>query len=341
MQKIHINQVTKIFGQQTDKAQKMVKAGASKSEIFSETGCTVGLRNVSLEIPEGQIFVIMGLSGSGKSTLIRHVNRLIEPTEGEILVDGEDVLQKNEEALRDFRRNNISMVFQHFGLLPHKTVLENVGYGLKIRGLSKEAVRSEAEKWIDTVGLNGYNDVRPGQLSGGMRQRVGLARAFATNPDILLMDEPLGALDPLIRRDMQDQLLEIQSNLKKTVLFITHDLDEALKLGNQIAIIKDGEVIQVDTPEDLILNPATDYVRSFTRDINRGKFVKASSIMVKEEGIDPGSHIVVDSSTTLSDLLPLVFKDNSDHILVADEGVMCGKINKRTLMATFNDSSVN
>lgn len=241
----------------------MAQQGAEKSAILAKTGCSVGLDNVSLDIEAGRIFVIMGLSGSGKSTLVRHINRLIEPTSGEILVGGDNVLALKAKELRDFRNRRVSMVFQNFGLMPHRTVLQNVVYGQRVRGLTKADARPIGMKWIETVGLSGYEDKFPHQLSGGMKQRVGLARALAADTDVILMDEAFSALDPLIRADMQDQLLQLEKNLHKTIVFITHDLDEALRIGAQIAILKDGKLVQVGTPDQILNSPANDYVARF------------------------------------------------------------------------------
>jgi glycine betaine/proline transport system ATP-binding protein len=260
---IAVRGVYKIFGAEAERALALSRQGMGKKEVLARTGCNVGLRNVSLDIPSGQIFCIMGLSGSGKSTLVRHFNRLIEPSAGEILLNGHDVLKLNEADLRQLRRQTISMVFQGFGLLPHKTVLENVVFGLLSRGDVKEASLQKARQWIDRVGLAGYEAKYPDELSGGMRQRVGLARALAMESDILLMDEAFSALDPLIRHDMQGLLLELQGALNKTIIFITHDLDEALRIGNQIAILRDGELVQVGAPQQILEHPADDYVRRF------------------------------------------------------------------------------
>ncbi|MBC9249346.1 hypothetical protein A9179_03540 [Pseudomonas alcaligenes] len=265
MSKIVVKNVFKIFGQRADEALAMIQQGKSKAEVLSATKCVVGVNDLSLSIAAGEIFVIMGLSGSGKSTLVRHFNRLIDPTSGEILVDGEDILRYSPQALREFRRKKISMVFQSFGLLPHRTVLDNVAYGLKVRGESKAHCQERALHWIATVGLKGYEKSYPHQLSGGMRQRVGLARALAADTDIILMDEAFSALDPLIRADMQDQLLELQKTLHKTIVFITHDLDEAVRIGNRIAILKDGQLIQVGTPKEILHQPADDYVDRFVQ----------------------------------------------------------------------------
>ncbi len=278
MNKIVIRNVYKIFGPKPEEILGRAQEGAGKDEILGQTGHVIGIRDVSLNIEAGEIFVVMGLSGSGKSTLIRHINRLIEPTAGQILVDGEDVLQLDQTQLRDFRRHKISMVFQRFGLLPHKTVLENVTSGLIIAGTPKDKARKQAEEQIELVGLAGFEKHYPRQLSGGMQQRVGLARALATDAEILLMDEAFSALDPLIRSDMQQQLVELQKRLHKTIVFITHDLDEALRLGNHIAILKDGELRQVGTPEEILNSPADDYVRRFVMDVNRARVVTAKSV---------------------------------------------------------------
>lgn len=263
--KIEVRNVFKIFGNRPSDALAMIRQGQSKDQVLAQTGCVVGVNDLSLSIGTGEIFVIMGLSGSGKSTLVRHFNRLIDPTSGAILVDGEDILQYDMEALRQFRRHKISMVFQSFGLLPHRNVQDNVAYGLKVRGESKALCAERALHWINTVGLKGYEKKYPHQLSGGMRQRVGLARALAADTDIILMDEAFSALDPLIRAEMQDQLLELQKTLHKTIVFITHDLDEAVRIGNRIAILKDGRLIQVGTPKDILHSPADEYVDRFVQ----------------------------------------------------------------------------
>ena len=265
MTDIAIRNVSKIFGNNWKAALAMAREGADKADILARTGCSVGLDDVSLDIPGGRIFVIMGLSGSGKSTLVRHINRLIEPTSGEILVGGSSVLDLKPKALRDFRNRRVSMVFQNFGLMPHRTVLQNVVYGQRVRGLTKVDARPIGMQWIETVGLSGYENKFPHQLSGGMKQRVGLARALAADTDVILMDEAFSALDPLIRADMQDQLLQLEKNLHKTIVFITHDLDEALRIGAQIAILKDGKLVQVGTPGDILNSPANDYVARFVQ----------------------------------------------------------------------------
>ena len=276
--KIKVENVCKIFGSDPKAALAKVRAGMGKADLLAQTGHMLGLHDISLTIRRGETFVIMGLSGSGKSTLIRHFNRLIEPTDGRILVDGQDILALNAADLRQFRRRKISMVFQRFALLPHKTVLENVMYGLLIDGVAKPETNRRAQEQIVAVGLQGFEDRYPGQLSGGMQQRVGLARALATDADILLMDEAFSALDPLIRHDMQMQLKEIQARLHKTIVFITHDLDEALLLGDHIAILKDGALRQIGTGTEILTQPADEYVERFVRDVNRARIITCGSL---------------------------------------------------------------
>ena len=266
--KIAIRDVYKVFGPREGspiehKAVALLRQGTSKPEVQAETGCNVGLAGVNAELASGQISCIMGLSGSGKSTLVRHLNRLIDPTAGQILVDGSDILQLSMPELRELRRHQISMVFQNFGLLPHVDVLNNVAFGLQVRGDDAEQAREAAAQWLEQVGLSGYEKNYPDELSGGMRQRVGLARALATNADVLLMDEAFSALDPLIRRDMQDQMLALQQQLQKTIVFITHDIDEALRLGQHIVILRDGKVEQAGSPDDIRNHPANEYVARF------------------------------------------------------------------------------
>ena len=284
MGQIQISNVFKIFGPKPHNAIELVRRGVSKDDLLNETGHTIGVQDVTLNVEPGQCTVVMGLSGSGKSTLIRHINRLIEPTAGEIIVEGQDILALNGRELEDFRRRMMSMVFQRFGLFPHKTVIDNVAYGLDIKGGSraeKRANRETARHWIGQVGLTGYEDQFPSQLSGGMQQRVGLARALATDADILLMDEAFSALDPLIRREMQDQLIELQDTLHKTIVFITHDLDEALRLGDTIAIMKDGAIEQIGTGEEILQRPQTEYVRRFVEDVNRGRVLTAGTVKLE------------------------------------------------------------
>lgn len=325
--KISIEHVYKIFGDDPASVLPRVQAGASKREILEEAGHVVGIRDISLTIAPGETFVVMGLSGSGKSTLIRHINRLIEPTSGRILIDGEDVLALDETRLRALRRQKISMVFQRFALLPHKTILANVMYPLRIDGVPRDKAREAAMEQIETVGLSGYEDRYPHHLSGGMQQRVGLARALATSADILLMDEAFSALDPLIRGDMQAQLKELQAKLHKTIVFITHDLDEALRLGDHIAILNDGELRQVGTGEDILLHPADDYVERFVRDVNRGRVVTLASTRRDVTTLAAAEL----SRARLSDLIA---RDGVDAVVVVDgDNRPVGAVSEATLYA--------
>ncbi|BAQ11871.1 glycine betaine abc transporter ATP-binding [Bacillus sp. OxB-1] len=295
VKKIQVKKITKIFGKNMKRAARMLNEKKSKREILQATGATVGVNDASFDIYEGEIFVIMGLSGSGKSTLVRMLNRLIDPTMGEILLDGEDIVKMNKEQLREVRRNKIGMVFQNFALFPHKTILENTEYGLEIKGVSKEQRREKALESLKLVGLAGYEDQYPKQLSGGMQQRVGLARALANGPDILLMDEAFSALDPLIRKDMQDELLQLHHDMGKTIIFITHDLDEALRIGDRIALMKDGEVVQVGTPEEILMSPSNEYVERFVEDVDLSKVLTAGHIMKKADTvqIDRGPRVAL------------------------------------------------
>lgn len=281
MPHIEVKNLYKIFGHSPEKALEMSQEGTSKADILKETGNTIGVNNVSFDVEKGETFVVMGLSGSGKSTLIRCLNRLINPTYGEVLVDGEDVVAADDEQLRMLRRKKMAMVFQNFGLFPHRSVRRNVDYGLEVQDVPEEERIEKAYKVLETVGLKGYEESKPDELSGGMQQRVGLARALVNDPEILLMDEAFSALDPLIRGNMQDQLIELQEELQKTIVFITHDLDEALKLGDRIAMMYDGSIVQIGTPEEILTNPANDYVKNFVENVDRSKVIKAESIMNK------------------------------------------------------------
>lgn len=288
--KIKVENLSKVFGnkKQIDKALNLLDEDKTKAEILEESGATVGVNKADLDIKEGEIFVVMGLSGSGKSTLVRMLNRLIEPTDGSVYIDGEDIMQMDKDELREVRRKKISMVFQNFGLFPHRTILENTEYGLEVQDVPKEERQEKAERALDNAGLLPYKDQLPNQLSGGMQQRVGLARALANDPQILLMDEAFSALDPLIRRDMQDELIEMQERMQKTVIFITHDLNESLRIGDRIAIMRDGEVVQVGTGEEILTNPANEYVRRFVEDVDRSKIITAENIMERPQTITMG-----------------------------------------------------
>lgn len=281
MAAITVENLFKIFGKNPEKAFPLIEQGKSKDEILEQTGNTIGINNASFKVKEKEMFVIMGLSGSGKSTVLRCLNRLIEPTRGVIKIGNENITGVSKDRLLELRRNKMSMVFQNFGLFPHRTVVNNVEYGLEISGMEKEHRNQKAYEALEKVGLKGYEEQKPSELSGGMQQRVGLARALANDPEILLMDEAFSALDPLIRADMQDELLELQAEVHKTVVFITHDLDEALKIGDRIAIMKDGYVVQVGTPEEILTNPADDYVKAFVQNVDRTKIITAQAIMRK------------------------------------------------------------
>lgn len=283
--KIKIKNVSKIFGDHPEEALELLDQGYDKDTIMEKTKQAVGVAKASFNVYEGEIVVVMGLSGSGKSTLVRCINRLIEPTAGEIYVDDINVLQLNHKELREFRQKYTGMVFQHFALFPHWTVLRNTAYGLEIQGVEKAEREEKAMKALEMVGLKGWEDNLPEQLSGGMQQRVGLARALALDPEVLLMDEAFSALDPLIRSDMQDELINLQEKMQKTILFISHDLDEALKLGDRIVLMKDGKIVQIGTPEEILTNPANDYVRRFVEDVDSTKVLTAESVMKKSEAV--------------------------------------------------------
>ncbi len=276
--------VWKIFGARSKEALAAIHSeGLGKAEVLERFGCVVGVADASFQIKPGELFCVMGLSGSGKSTLVRHVNRLLEPTVGQILINGQDVMGLNEEKLRNLRNHRVAMVFQNFGLMPHRTVRDNVAMPLEIRGTGKARRWEEADRVLDLVELTGWEDKFAHELSGGMQQRVGLARAIASDPEILLMDEPFSALDPLIRKQLQDQFMDLSKKLKKTTMFITHDLDEAIRIGNRIAIMKDGRIVQIGTPEEIILNPADQYVSDFVAGISKLNMVFAHSVMTPVE----------------------------------------------------------
>ncbi|MHA2706119.1 quaternary amine ABC transporter ATP-binding protein [Vibrio owensii] len=321
---IEISGLYKIFGPKPNSVIDRVKQGQSKDQILADTGHTVGLKDINLQINKGEIFVIMGLSGSGKSTMIRHFNRLIDPTMGQILVEGVDVMQLSSKELEEFRRHKMSMVFQRFGLLPHRTVVDNVAYGLEIQGIKKEARIAKANEWLETVGLKGYENQYPAQLSGGQQQRVGLARALATDAEILLMDEAFSALDPLIRSEMQDQLIELQEKLHKTIIFITHDLDEALRLGDRIAILKDGELVQQGSPDEILLHPADEYVEAFVKDVNRARALTVETVM------QPPAYRI--AATTIEEALIEMKRVKQDYAYhVTDDGYQ-GVVTKESLL---------
>ncbi len=317
--KIQIKNLYKIFGKNPKSALEQIKDGVNKDELLEKHNHVLGLKDINLDIKEKSIQVVMGLSGSGKSTLIRHINRLIEPTDGSVVVDGEDVLKMNDESLRNFRRTKTAMVFQRFALLPHKTVLENTLFGLHIQNVDEKEADTRARRWIDRVGLSGYEEKYPQHLSGGMQQRVGLARALTNDGEILLMDEAFSALDPLIRKDMQDILLELQDELHKTVVFITHDLDEALKIGDRIAILKDGIMDQEGIPADILLSPKTQYVKDFVEDVNRSRVIKAKHIMSELNGQDRDNAMFVDQDDFIDRFIDKVISDKPSCLIVKNK----------------------
>ena len=331
--KIKISNLSKVFGDHPEAAMRHVRNGATKESLLEDHAHVLGLRDININIPEKRVHVIMGLSGSGKSTLIRHINRLIEPTEGEITVDGHDVLAMSQDELREFRRHELSMVFQRFALFPHRTVAQNVAYGLTIQGVGEGEAAERAGHWIDSVGLGGYEDHYPAQLSGGMQQRVGLARALATDAPILLMDEAFSALDPLIRTEMQNILLDLQRDLEKTIVFITHDLDEALRIGDEISILRDGGLIQQGDPQDIIMRPADDYISDFIKDINRGRVVEVRSIMSRTARAS-GPKMPV--NTVIEDALRMLAEsDKKSGAVVDGNGKTIGRIDLKSAIAAM------
>jgi glycine betaine/proline transport system ATP-binding protein len=331
--KISIRNLFKIFGKTPDKLLPLVQGGMPKDDLLAKHNHVLGLNNISIDIPPHGLQVIMGLSGSGKSTLIRHINRLIDPTAGQILIDGDDVLRMSDAQLRDLRRFRTSMVFQKFGLLPHRKVVQNVAYGLHVQGKPEsEAIRT-ARHWIARVGLDGYENHYPAQLSGGMQQRVGLARALATDADILLMDEAFSALDPLIRTEMQGILLELQSELHKTIVFITHDLDEALRLGDNIAILRDGAVIQQGSAQQIVLKPADNYIRDFIKDINRGRVIRLGSLV---EGPAPSGPVLAQDLLLEDALLHLSDAPGQRAAVVDKAGKVLGGVDLKAAIRAIH-----
>ena len=331
---ISIRGLYKIFGDNPAAMLAHIADGVGKSDLLDSHGHVLGLADINLDVPAHAVQVIMGLSGSGKSTLIRHINRLIEPTAGEITVAGQDIRAMSVAELRAFRRHQASMVFQRFALLPHRTVAQNIAYGLRIQGVDADAAAARVDHWIDRVGLTGFADHYPVQLSGGMQQRVGLGRALATNAEILLMDEAFSALDPLIRTDMQRVLLDLQSELKRTIVFITHDLDEALRIGDRIAILRDGEVIQDADPQEIILRPADDYIAEFTKDINRGRVVEVGSIMAPPSDSIAGPRLP--ATEKLEDAARTLLLGHAEAAkVVNDAGKVIGSITLRDITAAM------
>ena len=337
---IEIKNLYKIFGKNPKAYVDAVKNGMSKADLGKVHKHILGLNDINISIPAGKIQVVMGLSGSGKSTLIRHINRLIEPTSGSIIINGRNVLEMNELELRDFRRQHTAMVFQRFALLPHRSVIDNVVFGLEIRGVEKNKSRDTGMRWIERVGLHGFENRFPDELSGGMQQRVGLARALSNDASILLMDEAYSALDPLIRTDMQTMLLDLQTELNKTIVFITHDLDEALRLGDQIVILRDGSIIQKGNSQEILLNPADDYIERFVKDVNRGRFLKVEAVMDQASHVEMGSRPRLAAGTTLEVAAKELTNSASDAAVVVDAaGQPLGRITLRQITAALSSAA--
>jgi glycine betaine/proline transport system ATP-binding protein len=325
--------VWKIYGPKADKIVGTPLADLPRSELQAKTGCVAAVRDVSFDVAKGEVFVVMGLSGSGKSTLVRMLNRLLDPSAGQVLIDDEDLVQLDDDQLREVRRTKISMVFQHFGLLPHRLIVDNVAFGLEIRGIDKETREAKANEVLETVGLGGWGNSYPDELSGGMQQRVGLARALCTDPQIMLFDEPFSALDPLIRRDMQDEVIRLQRDVRKTMIFITHDLAEALKLGDRIAIMKDGKFVQVGTPEEVVAQPADDYVADFTRDVPRAHVLTVRTIMRPANG-DLEYAGDVDAAAVVQSLLARVAEEHRPFRVI-DAGAQVGVVDRTAVLAAM------
>ena len=339
---IEIKHLYKIFGYQVQASIERVKQGMSKAELLSRHSHVLGLKDINISMPSGGIQVIMGLSGSGKSTLIRHINRLIEPTAGEVMVGGVDVLKMSPHELREFRRHSISMVFQKFALLPNRTVLENAVYGLEIQGMAHGRQVDIAMGWLERVGLKGYEQHYPNQLSGGMQQRVGLARALASDAPILLMDEAFSALDPLIRMDMQSVLLDLQKEIRKTIVFITHDLDEALRIGDRIAILRDGEVVQQGTRQQIVMSPADDYIANFVKEVNRGRVISVEAIMRPLVQVKAQAALAVPLGTSLESAVKRLVEAGVDELVVTDsQGQPVGQLALKSIIATMVTSTVS
>ena len=328
---VSCREVWKVFGPNPAKAIESGDVDLPRAELMAKTGCTVASRDISFEVGRGEVFVIMGLSGSGKSTLVRCLTRLIEPTSGAVSICGRDVLGADPKALRELRRTKVSMVFQHFGLFPHRNVLDNVAYGLEVQGIDRAARHERARELLGVVGLSPVEHSYPDQLSGGMQQRVGLARALAVDPEVLIFDEAFSALDPLIRREMQDEVLRLQERLQKTVIFVTHDLDEALKLGDRIAIMKDGRFVQVGSPADIVGAPADDYVREFVRDVPRGKVLTAAFATQPHEG-GAVPQEVVQHDQRLGELLPIIFGAQGPIGVLDGSGELVGILDRRMVI---------
>jgi len=338
--KIVCRNIWKIFGTYPKRVLDNLDYSLSRAEVQAQTGHVIGVKDVSFEINTGETFVVMGLSGSGKSTLVRCISRLIEPTAGKMIIDGDDIMQYNDAQLTELRRFRMSMVFQHFGLFPHRRVIDNISFGLEIRGMDKKERRSKAMEVLEKVGLHGWAEHYPRELSGGMQQRVGLARAMAVDPEILIFDEPFSALDPLIRREMQDELLNIQAEVHKTMIFITHDFLEAIKMGDHIAIMKDGEVVQIGTPEEIVANPVDDYVREFTEDVPRYKVLSVGKIMREaSEATRSNGAARVKESAKLDSLIDIATQTSGPLAVVNEDDVVVGEIDQAMILKAMDSRS--
>lgn len=338
--KISCKNIWKVFGAHPERTLASIDRSLSRSEVQEQTGHVVAVKDVSFEVQKGECFVVMGLSGSGKSTLVRCISRLIEPTAGEVIIDGVDVTKMPQKELLELRRHKMAMVFQHFGLFPHRKVIDNISFGLEVRGMNRLDRTEKAMEMLELVGLSGWDQHYPRELSGGMQQRVGLARAMAVDPEILIFDEPFSALDPLIRREMQDELLSLQDKLHKTMVFITHDFLEAIKMGDHIAIMKDGEISQIGTPEEIVANPADDYVREFTEDVPRYKVLSAGKVMRATEGktVPAGVEPAL-SSAKIDSLIERVANSDEPLPVVNEAGAMIGEIDRSIIMRAMNSRS--
>ena len=338
--KIICNNIWKIFGTYPKRTLENLDRSLSRAEVQAQTGHVIGVNDVSFQINKGETFVVMGLSGSGKSTLVRCISRLIEPTAGEVIIDGEDIMKYSDTQLTQFRRFRMSMVFQHFGLFPHRKVIDNISFGLEIRGAPKKERRQQAMEVLEKVGLHGWAEHYPRELSGGMQQRVGLARAMAVDPEILIFDEPFSALDPLIRREMQDELINIQNEVHKTMIFITHDFLEAIKMGDHIAIMKDGIVVQIGTPEEIVANPVDDYVREFTEDVPRYKVLSVGKIMREaSEATRSNGAQRVSEGAKLDSLIDVAIAADGPLAVVDSDDRIVGEIDQSMILKAMDSRS--
>ena len=338
--KIVCRDIWKIFGTYPERTLQNLDRSLSRAEVLEQTGHVIGVNDASFEVKKGETFVVMGLSGSGKSTLVRCISRLIEPTAGEVIIDGQDIMKYSDAELTELRRFRMSMVFQHFGLFPHRKVIDNISFGLEIRGMDKKERKDKAMEVLEMVGLGGWDEHYPRELSGGMQQRVGLARAMAVDPEILIFDEPFSALDPLIRREMQDELIKIQEEVHKTMIFITHDFLEAIKMGDHIAIMKDGVIVQIGTPEEIVANPVDDYVREFTEDVPRYKVLSAGKVMREpSQAIKSDSSIQINQNAKLDSLIDIITQSNGALAVVDDDNQVVGEIDQAMILKAMDSRS--